>query len=264
MGRYWTVEILAATRSPRGPRKPALGADHPPQGLPYGPLIEWVQRGPLHTDVLGHSLHPSLTDVTIGCWLGTSLLDLVGGSESRRGAALLAGFGLLASCRRLLPAPLTGGKRQKLNVGSDSPRSGHGYWDVSLCGLARCASSRRPPGRHAACRSGEPGHRGCGLPWRPLSFAPRNRSPDFHGRAELGFSTQCAPLSTSAFIGRRPKRGDRTHVTALATMGAGERSRCEQAPSRADVEARVQPVSSSCCVVLSDFERARVRVWCMI
>jgi hypothetical protein len=82
--------------------------------LPYGPLIEWVQRGPLHTDVLGHSLHPSLTDVTIGCWLGTSLLDLVGGSESRRGAALLAGFGLLASCRRLLPAPLTGGETSEV------------------------------------------------------------------------------------------------------------------------------------------------------
>jgi hypothetical protein len=25
-----------------------------------GPLIEWVRRSPLLTDVLGHSLHPSL------------------------------------------------------------------------------------------------------------------------------------------------------------------------------------------------------------
>jgi hypothetical protein len=58
----------------------------------------------LHTDVLGHSLHPSLTDVTAGCWLGTSLLDLAGGSESRRGVALLAGFGLLAS----VPTALAG------------------------------------------------------------------------------------------------------------------------------------------------------------
>jgi hypothetical protein len=33
VGRYWTVEILAATRSPRGPRKPALGADHPRPGV---------------------------------------------------------------------------------------------------------------------------------------------------------------------------------------------------------------------------------------
>ncbi|MFI7068595.1 DUF2231 domain-containing protein [Kribbella sp. NPDC050124] len=67
------------------------------QELAYGPLIERVRRSPLHTDVLGHSLHPSLTDVTAGCWLSTSLLDLAGGSESRRAAALLTGFGLLAS-----------------------------------------------------------------------------------------------------------------------------------------------------------------------
>jgi len=74
------------------------------QELAYGPLIERVRRSPLHTDVLGHSLHPSLTDVTAGCWLGTSILDLAGGSESRRGAALLAGFGLLAS----VPTALAG------------------------------------------------------------------------------------------------------------------------------------------------------------
>ncbi|MGW1341040.1 DUF2231 domain-containing protein [Kribbella sp. NPDC002412] len=74
------------------------------QTLAYGPLIERVRRSPLHTDVLGHSLHPSLTDVTAGCWLSTSLLDLAGGSDSRRGATLLAGFGLLAS----VPTALAG------------------------------------------------------------------------------------------------------------------------------------------------------------
>lgn len=67
------------------------------QELAYGPLMGWARRSRLHTDLLGHSLHPPLTDVTTGCWLGTSLLDLCGGSDSRRGAALLAGFGLLAS-----------------------------------------------------------------------------------------------------------------------------------------------------------------------
>lgn len=74
------------------------------QELAYGPLAERVRRSPLHTDVLGHSLHPSLTDVTAGCWIATSVLDLAGGSESRRGAALLAGFGLLAS----VPTALAG------------------------------------------------------------------------------------------------------------------------------------------------------------
>jgi hypothetical protein len=74
------------------------------QELVYAPVIEWARRSPLHTDVLGHSLHPSLTDVTAGCWLGTSVLDLAGGSESRRGATLLTAVGLLAS----LPTAIAG------------------------------------------------------------------------------------------------------------------------------------------------------------
>ncbi|TDW90544.1 hypothetical protein EV137_4364 [Kribbella pratensis] len=67
------------------------------QELAYAPLMGWARRSPLHTDVLGHSIHPSLTDVTTGCWLGTTLLDLAGGSQSRRGAGILAGLGVLAS-----------------------------------------------------------------------------------------------------------------------------------------------------------------------
>jgi uncharacterized membrane protein len=63
----------------------------------YGPVIEWARRSPLHTDALGHSVHPLLTDVTLGCWLGASILDLAGGSGSRRGAELLVGVGLVAS-----------------------------------------------------------------------------------------------------------------------------------------------------------------------
>lgn len=74
------------------------------QELAYGSLIERVRHTALHTDVLGHSVHPSLTDITTGCWLGTTLLDLTGGRDSRRGATLLAAFGLLAS----LPTALSG------------------------------------------------------------------------------------------------------------------------------------------------------------
>ena len=67
------------------------------QDLIYGPAIEWARRSPLHTDALGHSVHPLLTDVTLGCWLGASILDVAGGSVSRRGAALLVGIGLVAA-----------------------------------------------------------------------------------------------------------------------------------------------------------------------
>jgi hypothetical protein len=67
------------------------------QELIYGPVIEWARRSPLHSDALGHSVHPMLTDVTLGCWLGASILDLAGGPGSRRSANLLVGVGLIAS-----------------------------------------------------------------------------------------------------------------------------------------------------------------------
>lgn len=67
------------------------------QEFVYGPVIDWARRSPLHTDVLGHSLHPLLTDVTLGCWISASILDLAGGSQSRRAAKLLVGAGLAAA-----------------------------------------------------------------------------------------------------------------------------------------------------------------------
>ncbi len=63
----------------------------------YGPVIGWAHRSPLHTGVLGHSVHPPLTDVTLGCWLSASILDLAGGPQARRSATLLVGAGLAAA-----------------------------------------------------------------------------------------------------------------------------------------------------------------------
>lgn len=63
----------------------------------YAPLLDWAVRSPLHTDALGHSVHPPLTDVTLGCWLSASILDVAGGPGSRRSAALLVGCGLIAA-----------------------------------------------------------------------------------------------------------------------------------------------------------------------
>jgi uncharacterized membrane protein len=63
----------------------------------YGPVIDWARRSPLHTGVLGHSVHPMLTDVTIGCWTGAAILDLAGGPQARRSATLLVGAGLAAA-----------------------------------------------------------------------------------------------------------------------------------------------------------------------
>jgi uncharacterized membrane protein len=44
---------------------------------------------------LGHALHPVLTDLPLGCWIGSSLLDLVGGRGARGASRRLIGWGLL-------------------------------------------------------------------------------------------------------------------------------------------------------------------------
>ena len=70
----------------------------------YRPLLEWARRSPLHSGVLGHSVHPVLTDVTLGCWLSASILDAAGGSGARGSAKLLVVSGLAAS----VPTALAG------------------------------------------------------------------------------------------------------------------------------------------------------------
>jgi uncharacterized membrane protein len=52
---------------------------------------------PFRTEALGHSLHPVLTDLPLGCWTSATLLDLLGGQRSRSAATRLVALGLLAA-----------------------------------------------------------------------------------------------------------------------------------------------------------------------
>lgn len=49
----------------------------------------------LRGDWLGHALHPMLTDVVVGSWTSATVLDVIGGPESRAGAQRLIGVSLL-------------------------------------------------------------------------------------------------------------------------------------------------------------------------
>jgi uncharacterized membrane protein len=64
-------------------------------------LPDWVVSGwgreLLSGTWLGHSLHPLLTDLPVGCWSSATLLDLLGGGRYADASRRLVGLGLVAS-----------------------------------------------------------------------------------------------------------------------------------------------------------------------
>ena len=60
-----------------------------------------VKQGPakdlLSGTWLGHPLHPLLTDVPIGAWTSSLVLDLFGGQQTRRAAEMMVGVGLVGA-----------------------------------------------------------------------------------------------------------------------------------------------------------------------
>ena len=68
------------------------------------PLAAGAAGGVLRGEWLGHALHPLMTDLPIGCWTSSMLLDLVGGKVSRKASRRLVGLGVLTA----LPTAATG------------------------------------------------------------------------------------------------------------------------------------------------------------
>lgn len=83
---------------------PAAGQVADAQESLYRPVLAWLRRSPFRTGVLGHSIHPPLTDLTLGCWLSASVLDAVRGQQARGSALVLVASGLIAS----VPTALAG------------------------------------------------------------------------------------------------------------------------------------------------------------
>jgi uncharacterized membrane protein len=78
----------------RSDRLDALGSG---VGLAAGAVATGRRGDALRGRWLGHALHPLLTDVPLGCWLAAGVLDVLGGSSSRRAATRLVGVGLVAT-----------------------------------------------------------------------------------------------------------------------------------------------------------------------
>src|SRR2546423_5805242 len=73
----------------------------------------------LHGRWLGHPLHPALTDVAVGAWVGSAVLDRIPGQE--RAATTLGGVGLAGA----VPA---GGGRVARRGGGGPEQERPGVW----------------------------------------------------------------------------------------------------------------------------------------
>ena len=80
--------------------RPARAVGRLTQPLERLPRLRSVLRG----GPIGHAAHPLLTDVPIGLWMSSTVLDLVGHESARAASDRLLGLGILAAA----PAALTG------------------------------------------------------------------------------------------------------------------------------------------------------------
>lgn len=110
-----------------------------------GPVDRWSGSELLRSGLIGHALHPVLTDVPLGCWAAASILDLRGRPADRGASRLLVGVGLAA----VAPTVLTG-LAEWARVGREAQRVGalHGALNVMATTLYVSSFVARTRGRH--------------------------------------------------------------------------------------------------------------------
>ena len=159
------------------------------QAIPNGPRKDFLSG-----TWLGHSLHPMLTDLPIGCWTSAFVLDIVGGKKSRPAAQLLVGLGVLSS----LPTAASGAADSS-DTGGESRRVGlvHAAANTSAVVLYAWSWKARRQSHHA---------RGVAL---GFLGRPRRRSAASwaatcsHARASASTTRPSTPARPT---GRRPSR----------------------------------------------------------
>lgn len=101
----------------------------------------------LRGDWLGHAVHPMLTDVVLGSWASTTLLDLFGGRDASAAAQRLTGIGLLA----VGPTAWTGWAEWS-EAGPRDKRVGlvHAVTNAAAIGTYAASWNARRQGRHGS------------------------------------------------------------------------------------------------------------------
>ena len=124
-----------------GPAEAVAGAVR--GAIPRGPVKDALSGTPL-----GHAIHPLFTDIPIGTWTASTLLDVVGGRDSRPASERLIAIGVLAAA----PTAATGlNDWADTTPASDSVRrigAVHAVANVAALGLYAASWAARRRGRH--------------------------------------------------------------------------------------------------------------------
>ena len=95
------------------------------------PVDRWSGSELLRSGLIGHALHPLLTDLPLGFWTSATLLDLRGRQADREAAQRLVGAGLLAAAPTALTGlaewARTGSREQRVGALHGALNAGNGY-----------------------------------------------------------------------------------------------------------------------------------------
>jgi nitrite reductase/ring-hydroxylating ferredoxin subunit/uncharacterized membrane protein len=116
----------------------------PVRGLVSKAVQPRLVRNLLSGTNLGHPVHPMLTDVPIGAWSMSALLDTVGGASTEPAADLLVGAGILSA----IPTAMTGLNDWSDTIGEET-RLGvmHAGANVAALGFYTASLLARRSGR---------------------------------------------------------------------------------------------------------------------
>lgn len=93
----------------------------------------------LHGRFMGHAAHPLLTQVPVGTWASSAILDLIGGRRSRPAATRLIGAGILAA----VPTAVTGLAEWAVTTDQPARRVGVVHAVANTVGLLLYTASYR-------------------------------------------------------------------------------------------------------------------------